>query len=132
MGVKMTRGVYTRKPLWEFADNQAMQDAYRLINLDPWTILNTPEYSAEYAKYFGADELAVLKLKKEGKYDMVMSTKKEYVQGNAIWLPPVSPVPPVTPGPPSEVTVGNIGKSQYLMMMDDLIVRVLKREGVIK
>src|SRR5512137_751253 len=88
MTVKMV-GIYQRKDV-DFADIQAMQRAYGIVCRHPYTIANTPDFSAEYAAIYGSDELQVLKNScAGGKFNMVQSPTQAWVIGG-VWVP----VPP--------------------------------------
>jgi hypothetical protein len=79
-------GVYSRKTV-EFVDQQAIERARALINQHPYSIATLPDFAAEYAAIYGADELAVLKASCTGaKYNMVQSMTEAFVVGGA-WVP---------------------------------------------
>lgn len=95
---KMTRGVWTRKPEMEFVDLLTVNRVYDLISRHPASILSNEEFSKEYAQYFGEPELTILKSRKDGKFDMVMSPNPAWVQGDKVELKASAPEPVPPPG----------------------------------
>jgi len=86
--VKMT-GIYQRKDI-EFADQQAVERAKVLLTQHPWTIANTPEFAAEYAAIYGADELTILRTScSGGKFNLVQSPIAKWCIGGVY-----VPIPP--------------------------------------